>query len=127
MHKILDSSSNSSIISKEGVLILMDRLGTKNIWKTNLIGVAAGWDSLIHIFKCSVYQILDRNIYDVHFRVFSDTVCIAVYGGTKIQSIIDTGIFLIIFMAISLTNKINFRGCISYGSITLNIQYWVLQ
>ncbi|WOV93185.1 MAG: hypothetical protein R1F52_00655 [Candidatus Nitrosoabyssus spongiisocia] len=117
MHKTSDSSTEPSMTDKEGVLILIDRLGTKDIWKNDPIDVAATWDTLLLVFEEQIYNILDKKIYTVNFRVFSDTICITVFGDTKESSVVNVGKFLIVFMINSLYRGINFRGCISYGRI----------
>ncbi len=103
---------------EEGILVLMDRLGTKGIWKQNDPNVIINdWSIFIKLIKKHFVEELKKKYYDVKFTVFSDTIFITVYGGEKEESILDVGAALVWIMASSIGAGFHFRGCLSYGLI----------
>ena len=67
---------------EEGILVLMDRIGTKGIWRTNdPDAVIHHWSVFVNLIKKNIVEELKKKYYDVRFTVFSDTIFITVYGG----------------------------------------------
>lgn len=103
---------------QEGILVLMDRLGTKGIWKQHDPNVIINdWSIFIKLIRKHFVEELKKKYYDVKFTVFSDTILITVYGADKEESILDVGAALVWIMASSMGTGFHFRGCLSYGLI----------
>ena len=122
--------SNSEIVQqynfmkkkKKGILILMDRLGTKGIWKQkDSEQVINDWSIFIQLIEKDFVDELRKKYYDVRFTVFSDTVFITVYGNEEEELILDVGTTLVWVMAVSIGAGFYFRGCLSYGLIVESV------
>ena len=114
-----NSLKSTFVIKKQkGVLVLMDRLGTKGIWKQDDPDIVINqWSSFIELIKKTFYRELKKRNYDIHFTAFSDSIFITIYGKNKEESVLDVGAALVWVMGYSMGIGINFRGCISYGLI----------
>lgn len=107
----------SSFEESEGVVILLDSLGSKGIWKTrDPQEFLSTWEGLISTTNVDVRACKDNGV-DLKFNAFSDTMIITLTGedqqivleeaGTTLSSIIPAGI----------PHGIYFRGCFSMGKI----------
>lgn len=103
---------------EEGLLILMDRLGTKGIWKENNPRTTIDeWIVVMRAIEKYFVENFEEQKYDIKFTIFSDTVLISIFGKDKEKLILDVGAALIWFMSATMTNGLHFRGCLSYGLI----------
>ena len=103
---------------EEGILVLMDRIGTKGIWKTDDPDIVINhWSVFVNLIKKNIVDELKKKYYDVRFTVFSDTIFITVYGGDKEESVLDVGSALVWLMGSGIGTGFHFRGCLSYGLI----------
>ena len=111
-------SSNSTKHKKDGILVLMDRLGTKGIWKAdNPDTIIDQWSIFVNLIKKNIVDELEKKYYKVRFTVFSDTIFITVYGGNKEDAILDVGSALVWLIGSGIAAGFYFRGCLSYGLI----------
>ena len=112
------NSTNFVKRKEEGILVLMDRIGTKGIWRTNDPDtVIYQWSVFVNLIKKNIVEELKKKYYDARFTVFSDTIFITVYGGNKEESVLDVGSALVWLMGSGIGTGFHFRGCISYGLI----------
>ena len=113
-----NSLKSTFVTKKQGVLVLMDRLGTKGIWKQDNPDIVINhWLSFIEAIKKKFNKELKKRNYDTHFASFSDSIFITIYGKDKEESVLDVGAALVWVLGYSMCMGIHFRGCISYGLI----------
>jgi len=107
----------SSFQDKEGVVILLDSLGTKGIWKSrNPEEVLVSWQGVIDSTNVDVLACRDNGI-DLKFNAFSDTMIITLTGDDKEKILEEAGTTLNSIISVGIPHGINFRGCISMGKI----------
>ncbi len=108
-------SNVHKIEEKEGVVVLLDRLGTKGIWKDDAVKVIEEWDNLIYSFNHMVKELTE---YKYKITTFSDTIAITATADKNQyleNLIIDVGITCGIILALGMAKNAFFRGGISVG------------
>lgn len=100
---------------KRGVVILLDALGIKGIWKNNSpTDVQRSWNTVIA--KCSsLFNELRSVGISPTFNAFSDTVIITTTSSDMKNLVTKTTEVLIAAMGFAIKHDIFFRGCISIG------------
>ena len=106
--------SQEEIIEKEGMVILLDRLGSKGIWKDgDTTHVISDWLLLMAVFKSYLEDIQKKFPYK--FFTFSDTVVITMYGSESEELFNDMCSTIIPMFAAAMAQKIFFRGGFNFG------------
>lgn len=107
----------SSFQEKEGVVILLDSLGTKGIWKSrNPKEVLTSWQGIVDSTNMDVRACKTSDV-DLKFNAFSDTLIITMTGNDKQKLLEEAGTTLNSIISVGIPHGINFRGCISMGKI----------
>ncbi|HKU33835.1 MAG TPA: hypothetical protein VJR22_08330 [Candidatus Nitrosotalea sp.] len=108
------------IDKKDGVVILLDSLGMKGIWKRReLEDVFFNWEALISSTNIDVKVCKTRGI-ELKFHAFSDTLIITLTGTDKLILLEEAGITTNSIICAGITAGVYFRGCLSYGKILRN-------
>ena len=100
---------------KIGVVILIDALGTKGIWKKNDSSqVLKKWTQFNKNIQDSVLSLLGEN-NEVSFASFSDTIIITAVSKNIEQTICDISDHLSVHVIESMLIDMPIRGCFSIG------------
>jgi len=112
----IDQSSQKKIPEKYGVVILLDALGTKGVWKDNdTDDIIERWNTFTGIFKDLFTKFLKRYKCKVTFTAFSDTIIITVVSPDIEMSLPHIAAALGDPFIMGLVLGIYLRGCISVG------------
>ena len=109
-----DQTGKDQLVKKNGVVVLIDRLGTKGEFQRRSKTLDT-WKKCIRVMQHKIEQ--DLSQHTVKFRIFSDTIIITVYGETKDELLRDVGTALMGVMAYCIKSRIYLRGSINYGGI----------
>ena len=111
---------NYGFLEKQGLVIFLDALGMKGIWKRfHPIEVVQKWSNVNNAFL-SIEEDLEIQYLDFNFRALSDTIIITISNINSINNNLNKVFDVLIKPFInSIKNKILLRGVITYG-----IFYW---
>ena len=113
--ELIDWEAAQYPAKKKGVVILLDALGIKGIWKGNSpTDVQHNWNTVISNCSSLVNE-LKPFVLSTSFNAFSDTVVITATSSDIENLISKMAETLIKTMEIAITHNIFFRGCISVG------------
>lgn len=112
-----DQATVKSIENQQhGVIVYLDALGTKGIWKQNDPNIVLKrWNSLIKDVQQHVKGMYEKKKIKSSFNAFSDTV-IMTFTGTNDEVLLENlGSMLVTLVVVGLSLGIYFRGCITVG------------
>jgi len=106
-----------------GVIVLLDSLGTKGKWKTEQKPnkISRSWHNLLDTFRNSINHEFEGEDQQIHFLTFSDTIMIIVQTDSDVKTTLlklASALRIPFIMSMMLNNPI--RGCIAIGSFHLD-------
>lgn len=115
INELIEWEERTYPAKKKGIIILLDALGIKGIWKSSSpTTVQRNWN--IVIAKCnSLFIDLKSSDISPTFNAFSDTIIITTTGSDMKNLLTKTAEALIHTMGFAIKHDIFFRGCISIG------------
>ncbi|WKT57180.1 hypothetical protein QVH35_06985 [Candidatus Nitrosotenuis chungbukensis] len=115
INQLIDLEGEKYPAKKKGVVVLLDALGIKGIWKSNSpTNVQKNWNAVIAKCRLLTNDLKSDDISPT-LNAFSDTVIITVTGSDMKNLITKTAEALIHIMGFAIRQNIFFRGCISIG------------
>ncbi|MDE1765562.1 MAG: hypothetical protein KGI27_04700 [Thaumarchaeota archaeon] len=113
--ELIDWEEKKYPSKKKGLVILLDALGIKGIWKGNSpTDVQHDWNTVITNCRSMVKELTTIGL-STTFNAFSDTVVITASGSDIKILITKMAETLIKTMEVAIAHDIFFRGCISIG------------
>jgi len=116
--KIEKKEKGKEIILRPGIIVLLDALGTKGIWKDpNVKKISKRWNKFIANFEYHVKKILKtKNLRLDDFQTFSDTIMIIVKTSETDKAIMALALSLRAPFIESMMTAMPLRGCITVGN-----------
>ena len=113
MNIIVDSKLEYE--EKTGIIVLLDALGVKGIWKNHdPKDIIKKWESVVDSMNVDVESCKEIGI-ELKYRAFSDTLVLTATGGEKEEMVDEIGNALGSLIPFGMGFGIYFRGCLSYG------------
>lgn len=104
------------IILKPGIIVLLDALGTRGIWrKQNSDKISKEWNKFITEFEALVKKRLEKQKLNPIFRTFSDTIVIMIVTSEPKTALIELASCLHVPFITSMMIGMPLRGCITIG------------
>lgn len=104
-------------VEKYGIVVLLDFLGTKGIWKQpSSSQLIKKWVNFIKDFEKEVYAKL-KPIGEISFVAFSDTIIITMIPKNMKSALLEVSSLLSSFIIQSMIIQRPLRGCFSIGKI----------
>jgi len=107
--------SVDNYLEKYGIVILLDSLGTKGIWKErDPKDVLINWSALIGSLETDKGLAKKKNI-TLEYHAFSDTIIITLAGKNNEELLHRAAVTVGSTIIIGMVNGISLRGCMSIG------------